>query len=259
MSKLVIKLSAVLALLVSNAACAQSENETQQAVSDTPRTVLITGANRGIGLELARQYSEAGWQVIGTARKPANADELNNLSVRVMQLDVTDQQSVDALASDLGEGSLDMVINNAGIFPRSGALEDVNLDDFSRTLDVNIIGPVRVMRALLPNLRKGTSKKVINVSSNLGSITNNTGGRYYGYRESKAALNMFSRTLAAELGEQGFICIALNPGWVQTDMGGANANLTVQESVNGIRSVVSQLTAEDNGTYWSYDGSRLPW
>ena len=115
------------------------------------------------------------------------------------------------------------------------------------------------MRALLPNLRKGTSKKVINVSSNLGSITNNTGGRYYGYRESKAALNMFSRTLAAELGEQGFICIALNPGWVQTDMGGANANLTVQESVNGIRSVVSQLTVEDNGTYWSYDGSRLPW
>ena len=133
MSKLVIKLSAVLALLVSNAACAQSENETQQAVSDTPRTVLITGANRGIGLELARQYSAAGWQVIGTARKPAAADELNKLSVRVMQLDVTDQQSVDALASGLGEESLDMVINNAGIFPRSGALEDVNLDDFSRT------------------------------------------------------------------------------------------------------------------------------
>lgn len=259
MSKFVIKLSALLVFLVSNAASAQSENEAQQAVSDGQRTVLITGANRGIGLELARQYSTAGWQVIGTARKPAEADELNKLDVRVMQLDVTDQQSVDALADSLDDEPLDMVINNAGIFPRSGALADVNLDDFSRTLDVNIIGPVRVMRALLPNLQQGTSKKVINVSSNLGSIANNTSGRFYGYRESKAALNMFTRTLAAELNEQGFICIALNPGWVKTDMGGANANLTVQESVSNIRSVVSQLTAEDNGTYWSYDGTRLPW
>ena len=259
MSKIITKLIAIAAIVMSTATCAQSDQETNQSAGDTARYVLITGANRGIGLELARQYSTAGWQVIGTARNPAKADELRNLDVRVMQLDVTDQQSVDALARDLSEQPIDMLINNAGIFPRSDILENVDLDDVNRTLAVNIVGPIRVTRALLPNLRLGSLKKIINVSSNLGSIANNTGGRYYGYRESKAALNMFTRTLAAEFGELGFICIALNPGWVQTDMGGANAMLTVQDSVNQIRTVLSGLKAEDNGTYWSYDGTQLPW
>ena len=259
MSKIITRLIAVAAILMSTATCAQSDQETNQPASDTARTVLITGANRGIGLELARQYSTAGWQVVGTARNPAKADELSNLDVRIMQLDVTDQQSVDALADALGEQPIDMLINNAGIFPRVMTLTDIDIDAFNRTLAVNILGPVRVTRAPLPNIRLGSLKKIINVSSNLGSIANNTGGRYYGYRESKAALNMFTRTLAAEFGKLGFICIALNPGWVQTDMGGANATLTVQDSVNQIRTVLSELKTEDNGSYWSYDGTKLPW
>ena len=256
---MITKLIAVAAIVMFTATSAQSDQETNQPASDAARTVLITGANRGIGLELARQYSTAGWQVVGTARNPAKADELRSLDVRVMQLDVTDQQSVDALAHSLAEQPIDMLINNAGIFPRIDTLENVDLDDVNRTLAVNIVGPIRVTRALLPNLRQGSLKKIINVSSNLGSIANNTSGRYYGYRESKAALNMFTRTLAAELRELEFICIALNPGWVQTDMGGANARLTVQDSVNQIRTVLSGLKTEDNGTYWSYDGTQLPW
>jgi NAD(P)-dependent dehydrogenase (short-subunit alcohol dehydrogenase family) len=116
-----------------------------------------------------------------------------------------------------------------------------------------------VTRALLPYLRQGTLKKIINVTSNLGSLASNTGGRFYGYRESKAALNMFTRSLAAELRTEQFICISLNPGWVQTDMGGANATLTVQDSVSSIRAVIDGLKPADNGTFWNHDGTQMPW
>ena len=125
-------------------------------------------------------------------------------------------------------------------------------DSFSLRLPVATL-------ALLENLRRGGLKNIINISSNAGSITGNTGGGFYGYRESKAALNMFTRSLAAELGREQFICIVVHPGWVQTDMGGSNAAVTAEASVAGIRSVIEQLTATDNGTFWSYDGKQLPW
>jgi hypothetical protein len=149
-------------------------------------TVLITGANRGLGLEFARQYSAAGWRVIGTARRPDAATDLNALEVRVMRLDVTDQESVDRLANDLGDEAIDLLINNAGIFPMAATLPEIDFDNITRTLAVNTIGPMRVTRALLPNLRRGGAKKIVNITSNLGSIAGNTDGRFYGYRESKA-------------------------------------------------------------------------
>ena len=128
-----------------------------------------------------------------------------------------------------------------------------------RTLDVNVIGPMRVTQALLPNLRLGEDKKIINITSNLGSIADNTTGRFYGYRESKAALNMFTRSLAAELEDEGFICIVMNPGWVRTDMGGPNAPLQATESIHGMRAVIERLTPADTGTFWSYKGTQMPW
>ena len=221
-------------------------------------TVLITGANRGIGLEFARQYAADGWTVIGTARRPEAADDLAALDVEILQLDVTDSDSIAALAASLEGRGIDMLINNAGLFPRVSEIDNVNADDYMQTLAVNTLGPVLVTQAVMPNLRTGEMKQVVNITSGLASIERNSGG-FYGYRESKAALNMFTSTLAAELGEEGFICLALHPGWVRTDMGGANANLSPEESVSGMRSVIDSMTAEHNGRYFGYDGSEVAW
>jgi NAD(P)-dependent dehydrogenase (short-subunit alcohol dehydrogenase family) len=176
-----------------------------------------------------------------------------------MQLDVTDQESVDRLARDLGDQPVDLLINNAGIFPMAATLSEINFDNITRTLAVNTIGPMRVTRTMLPNLRNGKTKKIVNITSNLGSITGNTDGRFYGYRESKAALNMFTRSLAAELRDDGFICIVMNPGWVQTDMGGPSAPLQAPESISGIRVVIDRLTPADSGTFWTHEGEQMPW
>ena len=247
------------ALLVSLLVCAQPHAYANDASAGDARTVLVTGANRGLGLEFARQYKEAGWQVIGTARDPGDAEELEALDVRIVQLDVTDQDSVDRMAAALAGQSIDVLINNAGIFPRVGGIAEIDFDDYSRTLAVNTIGPVRVIRALLPNLRQGKLKVIAGLSSNLGSIAENERGNFYGYRESKAGLNMFTKTLAAELGPDGFICVVLTPGWVQTDMGGPNAPLEPSDSIAGMKAVLEKLTPADNGTFWSYDGSQMPW
>jgi NAD(P)-dependent dehydrogenase (short-subunit alcohol dehydrogenase family) len=237
----------------------RAEGSANDSAANEPLTVLITGANRGLGLEFARQYKQAGWRVIGTARNPGEAQELEALGATVMQLDVASQQSVDDLAAALGDEPIDLLINNAGIFPRVGKITEIDFDDYSRTLAVNTVGPVRVTRALLPNLRRGQLKMIAGLSSNLGSIGENERGNFYGYRESKAALNMFTKTLAAELGPAGFICVVLTPGWVQTDMGGPNATLTPAESIAGMKAVLDKLTPADNGTFWSYNGSQVPW
>jgi len=227
--------------------------------ADETGTVLITGANRGIGLELARQYSAEGWQVIGTARKPDAATELRALDVQILQLDVTDQESVARLAQSLEDRSIDVLINNAGILPMVRSIAAIDFDQFNYIMAVNTVGPIRVTQALLPNLRAGQFKKVINTTSVLGSIAGNSTGSFYGYRESKAALNMFTRSLAAELDTEGFTCIVLHPGWVQTDMGGANAPTTVQKSALGIRTVIANVGPSDNGTFWTHEGEHMAW
>ena len=236
-----------------------AEDHEGPATNSGGPTVLITGANRGLGLEFARQYAADGWNVIATARNPERADELKALPVEVATLDVADQDSVDALAQALEGRSIDLLINNAGIFPRVRGIEEIDFDDYNRTLAVNTVGPVRVTRALLPNLRASKMKTIVNITSRLGSIALTDNGVFYGYRESKAALNMFTRTLANELKPEGFTCLTIHPGWVQTDMGGENASLTPEESVSGMRAVIAERGPEDTGTYWSYGGEEVPW
>ncbi|MBT8109764.1 MAG: SDR family oxidoreductase [Gammaproteobacteria bacterium] len=236
-----------------------ADHHPDSASSTDAPTVLITGANRGLGLEFARQYSADGWNVIGTARNPEQADELGSLPVEVAQLDVADAASIAGLAESLEGRPIDLLINNAGIFPRVNKLEEINFDDYSRTIAVNTLGPVRVTRALLPNLRLGDKKTIVNITSRLGSIALNDFGVYYGYRESKAALNMFTKTLAVELAPEGFTCLTVHPGWVKTDMGGENANLTPQESISGMRAVIQKIGPAKTGTYWSYSGEEVPW
>ncbi len=232
----------------------------QDEAGSPPRpTVLITGANRGLGLEFARQFHEAGYEVIATARTPDVADELNGLGVRVEQLDVADAGSVSGLAERLGGQSIDILINNAGITARIRSLEDVDFSTIERIIAVNTLGPMRVTQALLGGLRKGNRKIIVNITSSMGSIERNTRGGGYGYRESKAALNMFTRTIAAELGPEGFRCITMSPGWVKTDMGGPNARLTPAESIAGMIKVIDGLTAQDSGEFFNHNGDRLPW
>lgn len=254
-----IRAAVVAALAILCGTLTHADNHANSApVIDAP-SVLITGANRGLGLEFARQYAADGWKVIGTARTPEQADELNALSVEVAQLDIANQASVDALVKSLEGRPIDLLINNAGIFPRVNKIEEVNIDDYSRTIAVNTLGPVRVTRALLPNLRRGNKKTIVNITSRLGSIALNDYGAFYGYRESKAALNMFTKTLAVELDSEGFTCLTIHPGWVKTDMGGQSASLTPEESISGMRAVIQKLGPADTGTYWSTSGEQVPW
>jgi NAD(P)-dependent dehydrogenase (short-subunit alcohol dehydrogenase family) len=227
--------------------------------SAAPGTILITGANRGIGLELASQYKARGFKVIGTARKPEQATELEALGVQVEALDVTDSESVAALASRLDGIALDILINNAGISGYNAAsFQEFDFDQVMPSFDVNSLGPMRVTQALYKSLAKGSGKKVVHISSTMGSIAQNRGG-YYGYRASKAALNMFNKSLAMELGPEGFISVVLHPGWVRTRMGGDGAQLSTQESVTGMVSVIEQLKPASNGHFYDYQGKELPW
>jgi len=223
------------------------------------KTILITGANRGLGLEFARQYAKAGWSVIGTARTPEKATDLMALGVRVMQLDVTDSASIQRLAAGLEGHPIDLLINNAGMANRATSFGSLDFDSVKRVLEVNTIGPMRVTQALLPSLRLGSTRQIVSISSDLGSIEKNTDGDFWGYRESKAALNMFNRTLAAELGDEGFICVVMSPGWVRTDMGGPEAPLSPADAITGIRSVIDGLEPGDNGSFRKYDGTTVPW
>jgi NAD(P)-dependent dehydrogenase (short-subunit alcohol dehydrogenase family) len=222
-------------------------------------TVLITGANRGIGLEYARQFSNKGYTVIGTARSPAKADELDVVADRVEPLDVADPASVAALAKRLEGVPIDILINNAGIFERQDVtIDTIDFEMLERTYAVNTLGPLRVTQALLPNLRAGKRKVVIGMSSQLGSIERSN-GRWYAYRSSKSALNQINKILSEELGGEGFVFTVLHPGWVRTDMGGPSATYSPEESVGGLIKVIEGLGPEDNGRFYDFQGEPIPW
>jgi NAD(P)-dependent dehydrogenase (short-subunit alcohol dehydrogenase family) len=230
------------------------------------RTV-VTGANRGIGLELVRQLRERGDQVEACARSPEQAHELQTLAgdrVRIHRLDVTDAASVRALASALHEVAIDIVFNVAGVYggPSQSIrqmTQDLELADVAETYDINAIGPLRLSVALLPQLRRGAAKKLVHVTSGMGSIGDNTSGGYYAYRMSKAALNMMSRSLAVDLKPEGITSVVINPGWVQTDMGGKSAPTPVADSVRGILREIDRATLADSGEFLNWKGNRYAW
>lgn len=223
-------------------------------------TVLITGANRGIGLGLAKRFSEAGYSVIGTARNPVAATELRNLGVRVEKLDVTDPESVETLAQRLNETPVDILINNAGIKGQDNQkLPTLDVEAVNTVFDVNILGPLRVTQALFDNVGASQRKIVANISSMMGSNQLNTWGCCVDYRASKAAINMVTTTLAVDFGEQGMTFVTLHPGYVQTDMNNGQGNITTAQSAEGLFNVISGLSAEDNGHFYDWNGKELPW
>jgi NAD(P)-dependent dehydrogenase (short-subunit alcohol dehydrogenase family) len=216
-------------------------------------TALITGANRGIGLEFARQYSEAGWNLIVTARQ--SSAELDALGIRVEPLDLSD---ADAVASFPGkvDSSLDLLIANAGTNHPMNTDGAQNARDWQAMMMVNAIAPYQLGKALLP--RMSANAKMIAISSGMGSIGENGGG-WIPYRTSKAALNMAWSCLALEAKPRGVACVLFSPGWVKTRMGGGGAEITPEESVSAMRALIERLTIADTGRFLRRDGSELPW
>lgn len=258
--------SCVVTLAVSSAAQAAANHA-------ATGTVLVTGSSRGIGLEFARQYAAAGWTVIATARKPMESANLRELArrhpnVRLEALDVVDGVSVSALRDRLRGVAIDVLINNAGDTDqfRGQSLGSLDHDRFDYLMRINAQGPLRVTEALLPNLEAGTQKKIVAISSLAGSLGARGGGMPggYWYKASKAALNMMVVALALELQPKGFKVVALSPGQVDTQGYAARGivmpgTVPIEQSVAGLRSVITGLTPEQSGTFIRYSGDVQPW
>ncbi len=235
------------------------------------RTVLVTGANRGLGLEFVRQYTADGWRVFAVCRSPATADELASLadsesSVEIFSADMSDRTTIAALGETLEGRAVDVLINNAGVFgPSRSADGDAGQSfgsiDYERWLDVlevNCLAPLMMAETLLSNVRAAKSGKLVTISSRLGAIAQTEAG-YYAYRSSKSAVNMVMATLAREPLASDVIVAVLHPGWVSTAMGGPEAPVTPRDSVAGLRRQIERLSLEDSGGFFDFEGQRLSW
>lgn len=230
-------------------------------------TVLITGSNRGLGLEWARQYNQEGWRVYATCRQPQQAEELNQLAqsasnVSVHQLDVTIPEQVSALARELDGTSVDVLINNAGVYHErwgKDKLGQINYNDWLDTFDVNTLGTVRVSEALIRNVAQSQRRLIVSITSHMGSIADISSGNDYAYRSSKTAVNAAMKGLSYEVASHGVGVLLLHPGWVRTRMGGESAPLSAQESITGMRQIIEGFQPSDSGRFYRYDGSEIPW
>ena len=227
--------------------------------------VFITGSNRGIGLEFVKQLSATGVNLIATYRDSNSGQKLFSLAdqysnIELVQLDVSSENSLDLLQSRLMERPVDIFISNAGIMGTgSKNFGSIGSSEWLEVLNVNAVSPLILTQKLYKNLLNGNGKKLIYVSSKMGSIEDNLGGSSYVYRSSKTALNQVVKTLSVDLGPKGFTVIAVHPGWVQTDMGGPNALIDTKTSVSGLIEVIQKLKGSDNGKFLNYDGQIIPW
>lgn len=230
-------------------------------------SILVTGSNRGLGLEWARQYARCGWRTYATCRDPAGAKDLSALAreyacVSVHELDVTSAEQLRGLSSELKDASIDLLINNAGVYhERWGRdkLGHIDYPDWEDTLRVNVLGPMRVSEAFRTQIGRSSKRLVVAISSHMGSIADINSPNDYAYRSSKAALNAAMKGLAVELAAERIGLLLLHPGWVRTRMGGETAPLSAEESVSGMRSIVDRFQSAMSGVFYRYDGSELPW
>jgi NAD(P)-dependent dehydrogenase (short-subunit alcohol dehydrogenase family) len=228
--------------------------------------VVVTGCSRGngIGLELARQLADRGDSVEATVRDAGRAPALIELAerysdrVRVRELDVASDDSAAKLGGEI-EGSIDALVNNAGAYDGTRDLHLVQTADVQRLFTINALGALRVTRALLPHLLAGTTRKVLNLSTGMAMLSEENDGRAYAYRMSKVALNMMTRTMAANLRAQGVVVSVIDPGWVQTDMGGEGANVPVGQSVRGLLGWLDRMGPRESGEFLHHAGGKLPW
>lgn len=229
-----------------------------KAVKQTRRTVLITGASRGLGRKLAELYAADGWRVIACVRGEASFDR----AIETLSLDVSDPISIAALGRALEGVAIDVLINNAGIRGDTGGLATLDGDDFVAVMRVNTLAPLLLARALQANLLAGESRIIANISSRAGSLAEGTlddDDGDYAYRCSKAALNMATVKLAQDFRKDGISVLSLHPGWVKTDMGGDEANVPVATSAAGLKAIIDEAGVADSGSFRSYDGRRISW
>jgi NAD(P)-dependent dehydrogenase (short-subunit alcohol dehydrogenase family) len=239
-------------------------------------TVLVTGASRGLGLEFTRQYAAEGWHVLACARDPGGAAALRDLAataapgrIVLHALDVADHDAVGRLAAQLADAAIDVLINSAGTMGNGnfaaqgldfGRFGSTDYADWERVLRINVLGPMRMAEAFVAQVARSGQRKIVTLTSILGSIARNTRGSLYGYRSSKAAVNAVMKSMSIDLAaSHGIAAAAIHPGWVRTDMGGPRADIDAQTSVAGMRRVIDGLTVDNAGRCWMYDGSTLPW
>lgn len=224
--------------------------------------VLITGANRGIGLQLTKHYIEADWEVIATYRNAEANEALQALAspqLTLLQADVNNDEGISKIASYFQGQGLDLLINNAGIYgPRDQTFGKVERQAWREILEVNTISPMMLAQSLADSLAQNKGTLAI-ISSKVGSIDDNTSGNAYMYRSSKTAVNQVIKCLSIDLGPRDITVVSLHPGWVRTDMGGPNGSIDVVESVAGLTNVIAHVSADQNGHFINYDGSPIPW
>ena len=223
-------------------------------------TVLITGTNRGIGLELACRYAADAWRVLACCRAPERAHALSGRDVELHRLDVADPSTIDALKATIGGTPIDLLINNAGV--GGGAHQsfgDIDYGAWERTLIANTFGPYRMVEAFVDNVAASAGKTIANISSRMGSIAEYDEGGEYIYRSSKTALNMVTRDLSVDLNSRGITVLAFHPGWVRTDMGGPEAPVAPEESAATLSRSIAATSFDDTGSFRNYDGAPIPW
>ncbi len=229
------------------------------------KTVLITGSNRGIGLEFVKQYAENHYQVIAACRDPKSAKELNELAqslpnIEVMPLDVINPEHIKHLQEKLANKKLDILINNAGIYDEHAQkIGNLAVKELLHVIEVNGIAPIKILEACLPALERGEQKTVANITSKMGSIDDNQSGGSYGYRSSKVVLNMLTKSAAIDLVDKKIKVFALHPGWVKTDMGGENALINPEESVKGLRHLIDTFSLKESGGFYDFRGNAILW
>jgi NAD(P)-dependent dehydrogenase (short-subunit alcohol dehydrogenase family) len=231
-------------------------------MSNTKYTVLITGANRGLGLEFVKQYAIDNYEVIACTRKLNKKDSLHKLqasykNISIFALDIQNFTSIDQLAKTLKK-PIDILINNAGVYPDS-SIDHIDYDAWLDAFKINTLAAFKMTKAFLPHLKKGDLKKVASLTSKMGSIDDNSGGGEYLYRSSKTALNMVMKSLSIDLKPYDLSLITLHPGWVRTDMGGPNGLIDADESVAGMKRQIDKLSVKTTGQFIAYDGKKIPW
>ena len=226
-------------------------------------SVLISGANRGLGLEFTKQYAADGWHILACCRHPQSAMALQALAaahgnIKIHALDVADFSQIDVLALKLKDESIDVLINNAGVYPAS-SFGDTNYDDWANGFKVNSMAPLKMAEAFVQHITRSQLKKMATITSKMGSIDDNTSGESYSYRSSKTAVNMVMKSLSIDLKPYGISVITLHPGWVQTDMGGPNGLINAQTSVTGLRKQIEAINMGNTGQFMAYDGKAIAW
>ena len=228
-------------------------------------SILITGANRGIGLELTRSFLEHNWKIFACCRTPESADELNRLAsgnndVHILRLDVTDEAQISRVAGELRNEPLDILFNNAGVKgPQAQNFGNTNVDEYLEVFRTNALAPLKMAEAFVEQVAASDRKILACMGTLMGSLKDNTSGGFYAYRSSKAALHMIVRGLAADLSARGILSVVFHPGWVRTHMGGEEAPLSVEESAAGLTRVLLDMAPENNGCFYDYRGVELPW